>query len=283
MKMGTQDLGTGTRTIIQVVAAETLGLPVDGINLQIGDTMYPPSGGSGGSTTVGGVSSSTRRAAVDAREMLFEKVAPALNAQAGDLEAIGGAVRVKGDSSRAMSWKEACSKLGAVAVTARGKNPDKSKPPDLTNSGVGGVQMAEVEVDIETGIVRVKKMVAVQDCGLIIDLRTAETQCYGALIMGISYALFEEKVMDNATGRMLNPNMEFYRLAGYGDVPELVVKMMTGKGYDERGVIGLGEPPVISPGAAISNAVANAIGVRVPFLPLTPDRVLGALARKGQA
>jgi xanthine dehydrogenase YagR molybdenum-binding subunit len=101
--------------------------------------------------------------------------------------------------------------------------------------------------------------------------------------MGISYALFEEKVMDKSTGLMLNPNLQFYRLAGYNDIPELVVHMMTGKGYDERGVIGLGEPPVISPGAAISNAVANAIGVRVPFIPLTPDRVLTALGQKAGA
>ena len=164
-----------------------------------------------------------------------------------------------------------------MPITARGKNPDRAKPPDLTNSGVGGVQMAEVQVDTDTGIVEVKKMVAVQDCGLVIDLKTAESQVYGALIMGVSYALFEEKIMDPVTGRMLNPNMEFYRLAGLNDIPELVVHMMTGKGYDERGVIGLGEPPVVSPGAAISNAVANALGVRVPFIPLTPDRVLEAL------
>jgi xanthine dehydrogenase YagR molybdenum-binding subunit len=97
--------------------------------------------------------------------------------------------------------------------------------------------------------------------------------------MGISYALYEEKVMDPATGVMLNPNMEFYRLAGIGDIGELVVHMMVNK-YDSRGVIGLGEPPVISPGAAISNAVANAIGMRVPFLPLTPARVLAALEEK---
>ena len=280
IKMGSQDLGTGTRTCILMVAADTLGIPMDTISLQIGDTMYPPSGGSGGSTTIGGVSSSTRRAAVDAREGLFAKVAPALNAQPAELESINGTVRVKGDSSRSLSWKEACSKLGAMPLTVRGKNPDKSKPPDLTNSGVGGVQMAEVEVDTDTGIVKVKKMVAVQDCGLVIDVKTAESQCHGALIMGISYSLFEEKVMDLATGRMLNPDMQYYRLAGLNDIPELVVHMMTGKGYDERGVIGLGEPPVISPGAAISNAVANAIGVRVPFLPLTPDRVLGALHQK---
>lgn len=283
IKMGSQDLGTGTRTCILVVAADTLGIPMDTIQLLIGDTNYPPSGGSGGSTTIGGVSSSTRRAAVDARDALFAQVAPALNAQPDQLECKNGQVGVKGDSSRLLSWKEACSKLGAMPLTIRGKNPDRSKPPDLTNSGVGGVEMAEVEVDSDTGIVKVRKMVAVQDCGLVVDLKTAETQCYGALIMGISYSLYEEKVMDPTTGRMLNPDMQFYRLAGFSDIPELVVHMMTGKGYDERGVIGLGEPPVISPGAAISNAVANAIGVRVSFLPLTPDRVLAAMEQKGGA
>ena len=208
---------------------------------------------------------------------LFAKVAPALKAQPEELEAVNATVRVKSDPSRSLSWKEACAKIGAMPMTIRGKNPDKSKPPDLTNSGVGGVQMADVSVDIETGIVRVNKMVAVQDCGLVVDVKTAESQVLGALIMGISYALYEEKILDPVTGRMLNPNMEFYRLAGIADVGELKVHMMTGKGYDERGVIGLAEPPVVSPGAAISNAVANAIGVRVPFLPLTPARVLEAL------
>ena len=280
IKMGTQDIGTGTRTTIVIVAADTLGIPIDTINLYIGDTLYPPSGGSGGSTTPGGVSSSTRRAAVDAREALFAKVAPALKAQPADLESVDGNVRVKGDPNRSLPWKQACSKIGAMPLTIRGKNPDKSKPPDLTNSGVGGVGMADVEVDLETGVVKVKKMVAVQDCGLIIDLKMAESSCYGALSMGISTALFEEKIMDQATGRMLNPNMQFYRLAGLNDIPELVVHMMTGKGYDERGVIGLGEPPMISPAAAISNAVANAIGARVSFLPITPDAVLAALEQK---
>jgi xanthine dehydrogenase YagR molybdenum-binding subunit len=282
IKMGTQDIGTGTRTTIVIVAAETLGIPIDAINLYIGDTLYPPSGGSGGSTTPGGVSSSTRRAAVDVREALFAKVAPALNAQPADLVCINGQVRVKGDQNRSLTWKQACSKIGAMPLTAHGHNdqiPAKNQP-DLTNSGVGGVGMADVEVDIETGIVKVKKMVAVQDCGLIINLKMAESSCYGALVMGISTALFEEKIMDQTTGRMLNPNMEFYRLAGLNDIPELVVHMMTGKGYDERGVIGLGEPPMISPAAAIANAVANAIGVRVSFLPITPDKVLAALGQQ---
>lgn len=139
--------------------------------------------------------------------------------------------------------------------------------------------MAEVSVDIETGIVKMEKIVAVQDCGLVVNLKTAESQVFGALIMGVSYSLYEEKVMDEITGRCLNPDMEFYKLAGIGDVGNFAVHFMTGPGYDERGVIGLGEPPVVSPGAAISNAVANAIGTRVPTIPITPDKVLAALEK----
>jgi len=275
VKMGTQDLGTGTRTCIQIVVADTLGLPLEAINLKIGDNQYPVSGGSGGSTTIGGVSASSRIAALDALDKLFEKVAPALGVPATELEAVGGKVQVKGNPAKSLRWAQACAKLGGVPLTVRGTTPKGQHP--LLGSGVGGAQMADVSVDVETGRVRVNKLVAVQDCGLVIDLKLAESQCYGALIMGISYALYEEKVNDPITGRMLNPNMEFYKLAGLADVGELVVHMMTGKGYDERGVIGLGEPPVISPGAAISNAVANAIGVRVPQIPLTPRRVLAAL------
>ncbi len=278
--LGSQDLGTGTRTAIAVVAAETLGLPVEAITVNIGDSKFPASGASGGSTTIGGVSASTRRGAVDAREQLFAVVAPSLGVPAEELVAVDGHIQAKGDAGKKLSWKEACAKLQVKTIQAMGKNPGPCK---LGNSGVGGVQIADVSVDTETGLIKINKMVAVQDCGLIIDLKTAESQCYGALIMGITYALFEEKIMDELTGRMLNNNMEFYKLAGIGDIGELVVHMMTGPGYDERGTIGLGEPPVVSPGAAISNAVANALGVRVPTIPLTPDKVLAALAKGGMA
>jgi xanthine dehydrogenase YagR molybdenum-binding subunit len=143
--------------------------------------------------------------------------------------------------------------------------------------------MAEVTVDTETGVVRVENMVAVQDCGLIVDMKTARSQVFGSLIMGISTALHEERVFDPVTGRLLNDDMEFYKLAGIGDIGNLIVHMMTGPGYDERGVIGLGEPPMVSPIAAISNAVANAVGVRVPYIPCTPDRVLAAIQKGGAA
>ena len=218
LKMGTQDLGTGTRTAVNIVAADTFGLPLEAVKVMIGDNSYPPSGPSGGSTTIGGVSSSTRRAALDALDQIFAKAAPALEAKPEELEAVGGMVRVKGNPSRSMTWAQACAKLGGMPITVRGKNPGPGK---LGDQGVGGVQMADVSVDVETGIVKMNKIVAVQDCGLIIDLKTAESQVYGALIMGVAYSLYEEKIMDQQTGRMLNPNMEFYRLAGLGDVGEL--------------------------------------------------------------
>ncbi|HVN79455.1 MAG TPA: xanthine dehydrogenase family protein molybdopterin-binding subunit [Terriglobia bacterium] len=277
--IGSQDLGTGTRTVIAMVAAETFGLPVSAIKVNIGRAPdYPDSGASGGSTTVGGVSSSTRRGTLLALENLFAKVAPSLGGDATQLEAVGGKVQVKGNPARSLTWKQATAKLGVTSITVSGKNPG---PGNLINSGVGGAQMADVSVDTETGIIKINKFVAVQDCGLIINEKTAESQCYGAMIMGIGYSLFEERVMDDSTGRQLNANMEFYKLAGLGDIGELVVHMWRDPEQDGRGVIGLGEPPVISPGAAIGNAVANAIGVRVPRLPYTPARVLAALERKG--
>ncbi|HEY3568508.1 MAG TPA: xanthine dehydrogenase family protein molybdopterin-binding subunit [Thermoanaerobaculia bacterium] len=279
-KISSQDIGTGTRTVIAIVLADSLGLPLDAVQVRIGDSRYPASSASGGSTTVGGVSSATRRAALAALDQIFAKAGPELKAAPEELEAAEGKIRVKASPDRSMTWKQAMALFGRSPVTATGANPGAG---NLTDSGVGGVQMADVTVDVETGIIRIQKMVAVQDCGLIVDLKTAESQVYGSLIMGISTALAEEKVIDPVTGITLNHDFETYKMAGIGDFGELVVKMMTGPGYDERGVIGVGEPPMVSPLAAIANAVANAIGVRVPWAPLTPRRVLDALATKGVA
>jgi len=281
-KLGSQDLGTGTRTAIRMVVAETLALPLEAVDVQIGKNSYPNSGGSGGSTTIGGVSVSSRQAATAALTALLEVVAPKLGVAVESLEVSDGQIQQIDNSSRKIAWKDACSLLGVNSITKRGSNnPGESEQKGLISQGVGGVQIADVSVDTETGVVTMNEMVAVQDCGLIIDMKTAESQVFGALIMGITYALYEEAVYDAKTGHMLNADMEFYRLAGIKDVGQLKVHMMTGKGYDERGVIGLGEPPVISPGAAIANAVANACGVRVPNLPLTPDRVIAALQKGG--
>jgi xanthine dehydrogenase YagR molybdenum-binding subunit len=178
-----------------------------------------------------------------------------------------------------MAWRDACKKMGVTPITAMGEN-DQRNPGGLIDGGVGGVQIADVSVDTETGIVTINKIAVVQDCGLIINPKTAESQCFGATIMSICGALYEERIMDAQTGRFLNADMEFYKLAGIKDIGEIEVHLDISPQHDSRGVIGLGEPPVVPGIAAIANAVANAIGVRVPRVPMTPDRVLAALERR---
>jgi xanthine dehydrogenase YagR molybdenum-binding subunit len=277
LEMGTQDLGTGTRTIMTQVAAETLGLQMGQIKLVIGDNSLPPGGASGGSTTVGGTSSATRKSGVNALAKLFEAAAPALGAQPEELEAVDGTVRVKANPKKSLTWASACQKIGPGGKISETGANEQRNPMGLNSGGAAGVQVADVSVDTETGLVKINRYVAVQDCGLIINPRLAESQVYGAIIMGISTALYEERIMDDITGRMMNSDMEFYRLAGINDIGDIVVHLDIREVNDKRGVIGLGEPPAIGICAAVGNAVANAIGVRVSNIPMTPMHVLNAL------
>jgi len=276
IEIGTQDLGTGTRTIITQVAAETLGLQMGQVKLSIGRSDLPPDGGSGGSTTVGGVSTSTRMSTTNALAKLFDVVAPALGVEADKLEAVDGTVRVKDNPKKSLTWAAACKKLGTQTISEEGAFNGRNGGSLLTQ-GASGAQIADVSVDTETGIVKMNKYVAVQDCGMVINPRLAESQVYGAIIMGISTALYEQRIGDEATGLTLNPDMEWYKLAGIADVGNIVVHMDIRKEMDSRGVIGLGEPPAIPICAAVGNAVANALGVRVPTIPMTPEHVLAVL------
>jgi xanthine dehydrogenase YagR molybdenum-binding subunit len=276
--LGSQDLGTGTRTAIGMVVAETFGLPLDAVTVNIGSSSYPNSGPSGGSTTIGGVSESNRRASQDALAQLNERVAEKLGVDAASLVAKAGRIQVVGDPSKSLAWKEACGLLGMNALEVTGEFSRGGESP-LSSSQVAGVQMAEVAVDLDTGVIKPLNFVAVQDMGLIINRKTAASQIYGAAIMGIAYAIYEERIMDPATGAFLNAELSEYRLPRLGDIGEITVDLWEPDSEYQRGVVGLGEPPVISPGAAISNAVANATGVRVPVLPMTPARVLEALQK----
>ncbi len=272
MRSGTQDIGTGTRTLVAIIAAETLGLPVAAIKPEIGDSLYPFSGGSGGSTTAASVSPAIRITAQKALDALCAKVGPSLGVDPATLIAVNGRIQVKDNGSKGMAWKEACRLLGTEPVSVDGEWEQ-----GLSSSGSSGVQFADVEVDVETGITRVKRIVCVQDCGLVIDKLTAESQINGGIVMGINFALFEDRILDRNTGQMVNPNMEWYLLGGPSDVPQIDITIVD---QSDRGVIGLGEPPCIATAAAISNAVANATGVRIRSLPLTPDKILNALERE---
>jgi len=271
LQTATQDIGTGARTILAMIAAELLGLKPTDVRSNIGNSTFKPGQPSGGSTTTPSMSPPCYMAVTQAREALFKKIAPALGADPADFSLKGGQLLVKGEAK--MSWKDACRKLGTAGVAETGKFE-----PGLSSSLVGGVQFVDLTVDVETGVVRVKKVVAVQDSGLILNKMTWESQVYGGVIGSLNYGLFEERVMDPTTGTMLNPDMEMYKLAGASDVPEIVVRAYDPPEQKARGVIGIGEPPTIATAAAVANAVANALGVRVPQWPMSPRNVLNALA-----
>jgi xanthine dehydrogenase YagR molybdenum-binding subunit len=289
MRCGTQDIGTANRTIMAIVVAETLGLEVSQITIELGDSNHPFAPGSGGSTTAAAVMPAMRVTAGKARDALFERIAPGLGVTVDQIQVGVGEIVVSpstpdssvsgqtasrsGQASRTITWREACKMLGTVPISVDGQ-----WERGLSAGGTSGVQFAEVEVDIETGITRVKKIVCVQDCGLIVDLKTAETQCYGGIISGVNYAVFEERILDRNTANMVNPNMEWYHMAGQSDIPEIDVVLVD---QPERGVIGIGEPPAVATAAAIANAIRNATGVTLRHIPITPDKLLRELERAG--
>jgi xanthine dehydrogenase YagR molybdenum-binding subunit len=272
LRIGTQDIGTGTRTLVAMITAETMGLPLESVQAAIGDTNHPFAPGSGGSITVGSVSPTVRVAAEAARDALFAKVAPTLGVEPTALQARAGRISAKADTAKSVSWRDACKLLGTEPI-----NVQSQWEKGLSDVGTSGVQFADVEVDIETGVTRVKKIVCVQDAGMIVDRLTAESQCIGGIIMGLGFALYEHRILDRNTAQMVNPNMEFYLLPGLSDVPEIDVTIVD---QPERGVVGLGEPPTISTAAAVANAVSNAIGARIRSLPVSPQTVLMALEQE---
>jgi xanthine dehydrogenase YagR molybdenum-binding subunit len=269
VKCGTQDIGTGTRTLVPMIAAETLGIPMNLVKGEIGDTNLPFAGASGGSTATAGVGPAIRIAAGRARDALFEKVAPALSVEPSALVAANGKIQVKDNPSKSMTWKNACKLLGTEPISV-----DAAWEPGLSGVNSSGVQFVEVQVDTETGIVKVLRVLALQDCGLVIDKLTAESQVYGGVISSINFALFENRLLDRNTGQMVNPNMEHYLLAGMTDIPKIDVMLMN---QPERGIIGIGEPPTVPTASAIALAVRNATGATIRSLPLHPHRVLDAL------
>lgn len=251
VRCGTQDLGTGSRTVLAMVAAEMFGIDLGQVGVRVGDTRFPPSGVSGGSTTTASVSP----ALYDACEKALAELAK----------------RSGVSDPRGEAWRAACATIGLESLVVGGRWRE-----GLSSSGTGGAQFAEVEVDTETGFVRVRRIVAVQDCGLVVNRLTCESQVNGGIIMGLGFALYEQRVMDSRTALVLNPNFETYKVPGAEDMPAIDVTLLN---MPERGIIGIGEPVTIPTAAAIANAVANAIGVRVCSLPITPDKVLAALGR----
>jgi xanthine dehydrogenase YagR molybdenum-binding subunit len=278
---GAQDIGTGYRTAMMVVAAEELGIAPGDVTLRLGDTQFPEGPGSGGSVTTNSVAPAVRLAASQARAKLFELAAPLLGASPADLDAANGRIFVAKDAAKAVSFKQAAAKMSGESIDSVAKRPTQF---ETFRGDLAGTQFAEVEVDVETGVVRVVKMVSVNDCGLPVNPLTAQNQVIGAMIQGASWALLENRVLDRNVGTMLNPNLESYKILAPSDMFEAqsILTPVANMG-NNTSTAGIGEPPIVPSLAAVANAVFNAIGVRVRELPITPDRVLEALAGAGRA
>ncbi|MCX5754823.1 MAG: xanthine dehydrogenase family protein molybdopterin-binding subunit [Gemmatimonadetes bacterium] len=273
---GTQDLGTGARTVLSQIAAEALGAKLSDVTAVIGDTeSLPYTGNSWGSMTTPSVGPAARMAAEEARRLLLEAAAPMLGVEPSDLETKDSRVMVR-DTDRSMTFAEITEQLGNVMIIGRGtRGPN---PADVSIATFGA-QFAEVEVDLDTGIVRVLRIVAAHDAGRIINPLLAESQLEGGIIQGLGYGMFEERVMDPARGVTLNPDLHDYRIPTIADIPTIEA-FFVGESdaiANHTGARGLAEPPLIPTAPAIAAAVADAIGGFVTQIPLTPWRVLGAI------
>lgn len=275
---GTQDIGTGTRTGLTQVAAEELGLPVEAVVLHLGDTgtgVYAPV--SSGSATQATIGPAIRAAAAEAKRHLLEAAAPMLEAAPGDLRVRDGVVSVVGAPHRTLGVADVTRRISPHMIQghgARGPNPSGKSVRTF------GAQCVEVEVDVETGEVRVLRVVASHDCGRIVNPTLVDSQVVGGVIQGIGFALLEERVVDGRTGVVLNANLEEYKIPTVADVPSIVHARL-GRPDPEAnptGAKGIGEPPLVPTAPAIASAIFDAVGVRLREAPLSRRRLLDALA-----
>jgi xanthine dehydrogenase YagR molybdenum-binding subunit len=282
-----QDIGSGIGTVIQQTIAEMLGLYPSQIAVHIGDTNFPAGPPSYGSRTTASITPPARVAAWKILQALFAKAAPALNANPDDLVARGGDIETRSEPKRSMGFAEAAALIdGDMLSVTETRSEDyvgfkrTMGEAALAQQDLGGVQFAEVAVDVETGIIRVERVVAAQDCGRPLNPMLLESQIHGGVLMGVSYALYEERILDRATGRMVNANLEQYKVAGPREVPQIDVTVIENyQGRSATDAYGIAEPANIATAPAIGNAVYNAIGVRLRALPMTPAAVLATLGR----
>jgi xanthine dehydrogenase YagR molybdenum-binding subunit len=268
-RTGTQDPGTGTRTVAGIVAADGLGVPLSVVTVRIGHSTLPPGPGSGGSQVTGRMAPPMEAAGKDAKEQLLALVAKKDGGEAGDYDIKDGVILKKGQKH--LEWKQACERLPGDGIIGK---------PGKTDAGRGdnqGVQFVKLAVDTDTGVVHPLHVVAIQSCGKVIFRKGAESQIMGSVIQGLSNALFERQILDRNVGTMMNDNLESYKILGPKDMPHIEPVLWT---HGQTGVRGIGEPPIVPTSGATACAIFNAIGRPVRDLPMTPDRVLAAMEAK---
>ncbi len=277
---GTQDIGTGTYTILAQVAAEVLEIPLERISVTLGDTATTPyCPGSGGSMTAPSVTPAVRDAAEQLKSRLVSGASALMELPETQLAYAKGRITATGNAEKTMSISDIIGKLREQTLIATGS---RNANPEGFALNTFGAQFARVSVDTRTGRITVNRVVGAYDIGRVVNQRLMENQVHGGIMQGLSYALMEERVIDRNTGKMLTTNLHDYKIATIHDTPEIDV-IVVSKGdtkISSTGVKGVGEPAIIPAPGAIANAVYNALGVRLRELPMTPDRVLAALNKQ---
>ncbi|HXY84616.1 MAG TPA: xanthine dehydrogenase family protein molybdopterin-binding subunit [Gaiellaceae bacterium] len=270
-----QDIGTGSRTAMAQIAAEELGIPVDHVRVSLGDSARGPYASiSAGSSTIPSMGPAVRAAAADAKRQLIEIAAQRHDLEEAKLDVEDGRI-VSADGG---SWPidEITGLLDDAQILGKGaRGPNPAGMRVLTF----GVQVVEVAVDVESGEVRVDKVVAIHDVGRVINKLGASSQVEGGIIQGIGHTLSEERHLDPETGAVLTQTLDAYKVPTIADVPEIVTDLVDvpDPHLTNLGSKGLGEPPIVPIAAAIANAIRDATGADVRSLPITREEMLRAL------
>jgi CO/xanthine dehydrogenase Mo-binding subunit len=253
-----QDIGTGTRTAMAQIAAEELGLPLEHVDVVLGDSARGPYASiSAGSSTLPSMGPAVRAAAADAREQVEDIAEQRGLAKGTPLEEIVGVLE----------------ESQILGKGARGPNPTGMSVLTF------GVHVVEVAVDVETGEIVVERVAAIHDVGRIVNPLGASSQVEGGVIQGIGHTLSEQRLLDPETGRILTTSLDAYRMPTIADVPEIICEFVDhpDEHLTNLGSKGLGEPPIVPIAAAIANAVRDATGADVHELPISREEMLRAL------
>jgi xanthine dehydrogenase YagR molybdenum-binding subunit len=276
----TEDIGTGTYTIMAQIAAEELGIPIEDVTFELGDSSMPKAFLEGGSLTAASTGTAVKAACGKVRQRLLtlaRKIegSPLANVALKEVTFADGTIRLRADPTRGISFVEVMSrnKRGAIEVEAStSAAPKRAKYGCYSHSAV----FAEVHVDEDLGTIRVARVVTAVTPGRVINPKTARSQVIGGIVWGIAMALEEESVIDHAFGRIMNHSLAEYHVPVNADVHDIEVIFV-----DERdkivnplGVKGLGEIGIVGVAAAIANAVFHATGRRIRELPITLDKVM---------
>jgi xanthine dehydrogenase YagR molybdenum-binding subunit len=271
-----QDIGTGTRTAMAQIAAEELGVPLDRVRVELGDSARGPFASiSAGSSTTPSMGPAVRAAAADAKRQIIGIAAQRHDLEERVLDIRDGKV-VSADGNLSSPLEEIVGLLGDAQILGKGaRGPNPTGMQVLTF----GVQVAEVAVDVETGEVRVLRVAAIHDVGRVINPLGASSQVEGGIIQGIGHTLSEQRLLDPATGVVLTQSLDAYRMPTIADVPEIVCELIDkpDEHLTNLGSKGLGEPPIVPTAAAIANAIRDATGADVRRLPISREEMLRAL------